>query len=229
VTTGNFPRQELIEEIFLKLRNIQESINSDSVSTSHTPPPPPPEIPLIDPTANVKDALGAAIARQDDLRKADKDRVDDLRKQQMMYESLLQTVRETAQKDLAAAESRRIDALNLAESRRLDAVLAEQKSAVALASEKTAAAAQALATQVLASAEALRTQVAATAATQSAAVNQLRDSVEQRLKQVEQNQYQAGGASLQRAEGRQVSQWAVGLIVGIVLVIAEVVFKLINK
>jgi tetrahydromethanopterin S-methyltransferase subunit F len=205
------PSSGEFDEIISRLRSIQ----TDVIGKGNGADKPTP-IPLIDPTANVQRELAAEKSRQDDLRAANDRRIDDLRKQQMAYEGIIQKVREKAQQDLSAAESKRIDAINLAETRRLDAVLAEQKSAVALASEKTAAQAAALATQVLASAEALRAQVAATSATTTQQTTQLRDSLEKRLQTVEQNQYQGVGAGTQRIESRQTSQWLIGLIVGVV-------------
>jgi hypothetical protein len=200
-----------LDEIISRLRSIQE-VQKDGKEDKDKPP----AVPLVDPSLNVLALVAAGNLRQDDLRIATDKRIDDLRTQQQMYEAAIQKVREKAQQDLSAAESKRIDAINLAETRRLDAVLAEQKSAVALASEKTAAQAAALATQVLASAEALRAQVAATSATTTTQTTQLRDSLEKRLQTVEQNQYQGVGAGTQRIESRQTSQWLIGLIVGVV-------------
>jgi hypothetical protein len=168
---------------------------------------------VIDPTANVLGLVAAANLRQDDLRRAENRRLDDLMALETCLTDKLRKVEIKAATDLANAESKRIDALALAESRRIDAVQAEQKNAVALAAEKTAAQAATLAAQVVGSAEALRAQVATTAATSTALITQLRDSLEKRIQIVEQNQYLAGGASAQRVESRGTSQWTIALIV----------------
>lgn len=49
---------------------------------------------------------------------------------------------------------------------------------------------------------------------------------DRRIAVLEQNQYSAGGRDLQRGAERQINQWAVGLIVGVVVVVAEVALRL---
>lgn len=214
-----------LEEILARLRTLQEVTKKDEQGKR----PEAPIIPLIDPTANVLSLVAKEVTRLNDLRDADNRHADTVRK---IEEECGVRTNELREK-LAAAESRRIDALNMAEARRLDAVLAEQKSAVALASEKTAAQAATLAAQVLSSAEALRAQLAATVASLTASIQQLRDSVEKRLQTVEQNQFAAGGASTQRIEGRQTNQWTIGTVlfgaigvVGMIVGIITVVIRL---
>ncbi len=163
-----------------------------------------PKPPVIDPTANVLSLVSAAIARQDDLRHLENKRLDDLRNQERYFNERL-----------TAAESYRIDAQALAESRRIDALLAAATNNVALASEKQSAAASTLAAQVSSSAEALRAAVAATAQQNSQAIGTLRDTLDKRLTDVEQRQYQTGGRDIQRDAGRQGSQWATGQLVAI--------------
>lgn len=166
----------------------------------------PPVIPLIDPTANVKEALAGAVKRVDDIRDRDNDHARELRN---LEERCGKEVSDLKEK-LAQAETRRIDASNLAESRRVDAVLAEQKAAVALASEKSAAQATALDARASASAEALR----AGAASANAALDM-------RITRLEQSQYQIGGRDQQRdTQGAQANAtkalW-IGLIVTVVI------------
>jgi hypothetical protein len=180
-----------------------------------------PVIPLIDPTANVLSLVAAAIARQDDLRLAEFRRVDELRIKAEECQHEVEAVRSQALKDLANAESKRIDALTLAESRRLDALLAAASNNVALASEKAGAQAATLAASVASSAEALRNQVAATSQATNALITQVRESLEKRLQIVEQNQFAAGGANLQRSEGTMRNQWTIGIIIGICLGLAQ--------
>ena len=149
----------------------------------------------IDPTKNVMSLVAASNLRQDDLRGMS-----------TSYQEKIDALRDHHHRELAAAESKRIDAVILAESRRVDALLGAQSQSVALASEKAAAQAATLATQVTANAENVRSQTAS-----------LRDSLESRIKVIEQNQYQAGGAQSQKTEGTKANQWIITLIVGVVM------------
>lgn len=200
------------------------SPRSEEMSDSQQNPPDPrthpPQIPLIDPTANVLALVAAETRRQDDLRNADSRRTDEVRKIEVRCGVETAELREK----LAAAESRRIDALTLAESRRVDAVLSEQKNNVALAStraeltatalaERVDTSAKALATSVTASAEALRLQVQATTDLITTQIGTLRIDTDKRITSLEHNQYQGIGVGIQRAEGRQVNQWIIGLAV----------------
>jgi hypothetical protein len=45
---------------------------------------------------------------------------------------------------------------------------------------------------------------------------------------VEQNQYQSGGVSLQRTEGRQEKQWVVGLLIMMALGIGAMLMRVIK-
>jgi hypothetical protein len=188
-----------------------------------------PVIPLIDPTANVLSLVAAAIARQDDLRNAEFKRIDDLLKLRAECAHELTEVHLKAQQDLMAAESKRIDAITLAESRRIDALLAAATNNVALASEKAGAQAQTLAASVASSAEALRNQVATTSAATTTLITQVRESLEKRLQIVEQNQFAAGGAAGQRTESRGTSQWAIGIVITVAIVLAQIFTKLLIK
>jgi hypothetical protein len=199
------------------LGEFREIISRLDALKEATHPNDPEPIPLIDPTANVLSLVKAAMQRQDDLRMAENRRIDELRVLQATCDKEIEGVRSQAQRDLTLAESKRLDAISLAESRRIDALLAAATQAVALASEKNAAQAATLAQQVSSSAEALRIQVSATTAATSTLITQLRETLEKRLSIVEQNQYQAGGASIQRTEGRERNQWSVGLVVAIML------------
>jgi hypothetical protein len=210
------------DEIIARLKDLQESVGTDK----------PSPIPLIDPTANVLSLVSAAITRQDDLRIAENRRLEDLRNQQLAFDDKFEVeldktrnLQFQALKDLALAESNRVDAINLAESRRLDALLAAATNNVALASEKAGAQAATLAASVASSAEALRSQVATTSNATTTLITQLRESLEKRLTLVEQNQYQAGGANMQRTEGREQSQWIIGLIIGAVISVVGLVVK----
>src|ERR1035437_6739601 len=141
-----------------------------------------------DPTTNVLSLVEAAIRRQDDLRSAENRRVDDLHQQRSTCdrEEAVLIDRERALqfqflKDLATAESKRVDAITLAESRRLDALLAAARNDVTLASEKAGAQAATLAASVASSAEALRNQVALTSISTTTLNNQVGESLNKRI------------------------------------------------
>jgi hypothetical protein len=202
-----------IAEIISRLRDLQDADDNRGNRAE------PPSIPLIDPTANVIKLVDAAIARQDDLRRVEFKRIDDLRLQQIAFDKEIAGVTLQGQKDLSLAESRRIDALTLAESRRIDALLAAATNNVALAAEKSSAQAATLATQVISSAEALRNQVATTTAATTSQIATMRESLEKRLALVEQNQYQGVGVATQRSEGRQQSQWNFDKVLAILAVL----------
>jgi hypothetical protein len=200
-------QQNSYDEIITRLRDLQDAADG----RGNREEKPPDKIPLIDPTANVLSLVKAAIERQDDLRIAEARRFDDIRKIEERCSVEVGALRDK----LTEAESRRIDAVNLMERSRVDAVQAEQKAAVALASEKTSAQAATLATQL-----------SATATTTAAQIATLGDSLGKRISVVEQNQYQAGGATQQRGEGRQQNQWVIGLAVIIGIAVIEVMAKL---
>lgn len=169
----------------------------------------PPQIPLIDPTANVLSLVKAAIERQDDLRSAEArfnvlevKRLDDLAAMRHNCDQEILTVHLQSQRDLASAESRRLDLAALAEQRRIDALLTAQKSDVALASEKAAAQAATLAQQVITSAEALRSAAVSAQAATNASIQRLQESLDARLAVLEQSRYQIGGRTEQQRDFR---------------------------
>lgn len=158
--------------------------------------------PVIDPTANVLQLVAAAMLRQDDLRKAESNRIDDLLK-----------TREQAQRDLAHAESRRIDALTLAESRRIDALLAANQNAVALASTRAELTASALAERVDATQKTLAAQVDATAKASEAANVATAKALTDRIQPLEQFRFETGGAKTQQVESKSDNRWVIGLAI----------------
>lgn len=129
-----------------------------------------------------------------EMRDADNKRQDDMR----MLKEACDKEKDQLKEQLRTAESARIDAVNLAERNRIDANVAQGKADIALASEKAAATAVTLANSVVASAKAL--------SDTAASATSLAD---RRLTALEQNQYQGVGASGQRTEGRQQSQWTI--------------------
>jgi len=168
--------------------------------------------PIIDPTANVLQLVEAAMTRQDDLRAAEARHRDALAllRSEMGHE--IRQIEKQAQRDLAKAESGRIDALSQAESRRIDALLSAQQQNVALASARAELTATALAERVDASAKALAMSVETTAKTLTATVEAHVKALSDRIVPLEQARYQAAGSAEQRTEGRASNQWIIGLV-----------------
>lgn len=154
----------------------------------------------IDPTLNVKEALQAAVERQDALRLAEAQRMDDLRetearinKQASQYQSML-----------AAAESRRVDEqaamrdkhaaeLREAEAKRIDAVRSIDVEARKADNERAATQAGLLATQLATTAETLRNQVATTANAAQTQLQQLIAPLAEKVAVLEQSLYKGQG------------------------------------
>lgn len=159
-----------------------------------------PVIPLIDPSANVKDALEAAVKRIDDIIGANKDAEKEMREMRKECEHEIAALREM----LAEKESERLDAVGSAERSRIDALFLKNASDLALASEKQAAAQAVIANQLVASTEVLRASAAALDARTQASIRTL-----------EQQQFQGAGRDAgtlsQRTESRAGSQWAIYL------------------
>jgi hypothetical protein len=172
------PITNAFNEIISRLRAIEDVLRNGRDK-------PPDKIPLIDPTANVLSLVSAAITRQDDLRKAEFRRLDDLRNQEQGYIAKLEEERQRANSESKKAEAGRIDAL-----------LAANTNNVALALEKQGAQATAQ---------------------------------DRRISVLEQNQYQGVGREGQRTEGRQQSQWVIGLIIGAIIAIIQLSLHLIGK
>lgn len=142
----------------------------------------PLSIPLIDPTANVKELVQMEVEHQRELATRDQKRQDDLRDQAERFNEKLY-----AERRITDTEARK------AEAGRIDALLVANTNNVALALEKQGAQAQAQ---------------------------------DKRIAALEQNQYQGVGATGQRAEGRQQSQWVIGIIIGGVLALITILLRL---
>jgi len=150
-----------------------------------------PLIPLIDPTANVKELVEMERRHANEVRILSEKRQDDLREQAEHYNDKLTTERQRADSESRKAEASRID------SRFQDIV-----SSAALLAERNLATAATLQKTVEQSAEALRTQAAASNSVLTAAIRVL-----------EQNQNLAGGAKIQSTEGQQRTQWTMDKII----------------
>lgn len=155
---------------------------------------------MIDPTRNVLDLVGAAIARQDDL--------SELRTEMATKETL--HVRELMQ-----LRAEHVDKMQTKEGERLDAIRAVDIGAVNRAAEEAATRANILAAQVAQSAETLRTQVAATA---TAAQVQLSAALEPIIKDIadlRRAQYEAQGQKTQVVEARGSGNYTLAILGGI--------------
>lgn len=110
-----------------------------------------------DPTENVKDLQAAGEKRQDDLRAALAERLDQRDKLREIHRL------EIAAKDaeIQAKETERIDAVNDVEKTRVDATFAEQRQATATAETSRRAEQAALSKEVATTANVLATQTAA--------------------------------------------------------------------
>ncbi len=131
-------------------------------------------------------------------------RQDDLRTAAKQRRDDLDTLERYYQRELRDAESKRIDAERKQEQNRVDSVIAALQSTITT-----------LTTQIVATATTLATQAKEQNETTTAAIRLL-----------EQKSYERTGIEVQRGEGRQVNQWAVGLVVGVVVVAAEVALRL---
>jgi hypothetical protein len=140
-------------------------------------------VPVIDPTKNVLDLVGAAMERQDDLRTLEARHLRELADMRADYDARLRE----------------------AETARIDAIRAVDVGAVNRAAELSAAQTQTLASQVTASAEALRTQVAATATAASTALSAALDPIQKDIADLRRVQYEAQGQKTQVVEARDVS------------------------
>jgi len=165
---------------------------------------------VVDPTANVLQLVAAAIARQDDLRSAEKDHVAEvlrLRGEQRAHD--LEHMREIGElRAFHAQELRR------AEAERIDAIRSVDVGNVQRAAEVQATQASALAAQVVASAEALRNQVASAASAASIALAAALEPVQKDIADLRRAQYEAQGVKAQGVESRASTGAIVGYIVG---------------
>lgn len=211
-----------------------------------------------DPTPNVQNIVKAAVDRLDDIRVSETRRLE----QALSYEILRID-------QLRLAEGKRIDEqmelrahyenlLQVAEAKRIDAIHYADVNAVAVANERVTAQATVLANQVTLSADTLRTLVAttasaaaATASTVASQLQQVLQTLNDRLVVVERANYEGKGEksysdpllsrltaaieSLQQTrstgEGRAAqvvtgtanNQWVIGLLIGIPALLLAIV------
>ena len=154
--------------------------------------------PVVDPTENVLNLVGAAIRRQDDLREAHTKHVEKL-----------DEVREYYRQEIREAEAKRIDAI-----RAVDVNAAQQQVSVAEIR------ASALASQVAAAAEAQRNQVSAAATAFEQRLNQALAPIQEAVADLRRVQYEQQGQRAQVVESRgagEENRSQATLIMGIVL------------
>ena len=149
--------------------------------------------PNIDPTANVLEALRTAVARQDDLREQAEKYQERLRVQDNAWQTRFDVERQRADTEARRAEAGRIDSLRAG-----DAAAIQQ----ALSTASTAALA-------------LQSQVTTSASTLAQAAAVTKDAQDKSIAALQLIQAQSGGTlsgrEVQRTEGRQFGQWAMGL------------------
>lgn len=163
----------------------------------------------LDPTANVLQLVQTAIKRQDDLRLAAQNHVNEIME--------LRAIHYREMRD--------------AESERLDAIRAVDVNAVNRAAEVASTKAQTLADQVSQSAEALRTQVAAAATAATVALAAALEPIIKDIADLRRAQYEAQGQKTQVIETKSsnAALWqAVGVILAGVTVVASVLFAVLK-
>lgn len=126
--------------------------------------------PLIDPTQNVLDLVGAANLRQDDLRAAAKELSDT----KIAHQQEIGELREKHQEALRTAESQRLDSIRQVDREDVNKTAAQALNAIAT-----------LATATTTTAETLRTQVATTASAAATSLANSMGEVNKRLSALE--------------------------------------------
>jgi hypothetical protein len=172
-------------------------------------------IPVIDPTENVRELVQASNRRHDDLMAAGFQRVDDLlnahtARLDERFRLEAEHLREMA--ELRAAHEETIRRI---ESSRLDAIRLVDTQAVIRAAEVQLAQQTALATQVATTAETQRNQVQATAVALQTQFTQALGPMQKDIADLRTSQSQQQGSKTQQQEGGNRNQWIVGLAVSI--------------
>ena len=175
-------------------------------------------IPVIDPTENVRELVSAEVKRQDDLREAEAAHRREVEEMRGVY---LKAERDHL-RELADVRAGYADSLREAESKRIDAIRAVDVGAVAAAAQVQATQATTLAAQVATSAETLRNQVAAAATAQTVALAAALEPIIKDIADLRRAQYEAQGQKTQvvetHARGSASGMWvgvavaAVGLL-----------------
>lgn len=144
---------------------------------------------MVDPTKNVLDLVEAAIRRQDDLRKAEAEKVGI----QIAQALKLMDFQDAHIKEVAALSRAYEEQLRVAESKRVDTVRTMDAAAVQEQNRKATETATTLASNVNTSAEALRALVSTTTSAQNAASQQVINTLNARIAVLEQASYTSAG------------------------------------
>lgn len=156
--------------------------------------------PVVDPTQNVLDLVGAAIQRQDDLRE-----------QESRHVREVESLRAQYQMELRSAETERINAIRAVD------VAAVQQAATVAETRATA-----LANQVAQSAEAMRNQVAAAAAAAATSLAAALVPIQEAIADLRRAQYEQQGSKSQVQEHRSNSGSIMAYIFGAVASIVAI-------
>lgn len=139
-----------------------------------------------------------------------------------MEHSLKETIKRID--ELATLRDEHYKQLAVAESKRIDAIRSVDVNAVSVASERAGAQALVLAAQVSTSAETLRSLVATTAATQATQLSTLTIQITDRLTALEKAQYEKRGSGTGM---RDLYGWGFGALMLIVSIVS-VVFTILH-
>lgn len=161
--------------------------------------------PVVDPTANVRELVDAAIRRQDDLREAESRHV----------------------REIAVLRAEYAEQLRHAETERINAIRAVDVAAVQQASQVSATQASTLAAQVATSAETLRTQVAAAATAATVALAAALEPIQKDIADLRRAQYEAQGKQTQVVETRTAFSSSSAVVIGVLgLVLTSIIISI---
>jgi len=152
---------------------------------------------ILDPTKNVLLVLNAAIQRIDDLQRSEMKRIEDKLTTHTEYT-----------RQLASAESERINAIRAVDVR-----------AGAIDRERAIAQAAVLANQVVASAETLRTLVATTASAMAQQTATVVNQLMERITLLERSKYEISGT---RSGAKDTWGWILAAVMGLIALLSFV-------
>jgi hypothetical protein len=182
------------DEIIAKLADLKQELATYRPGDRRQVPEP---IPLIDPTANVKELVQLVKEQLKEVRETDDRWGERMRITEEKYEGIIAALRN----ELVVKEAERIDAVNLSEARRIDAQISDMKSAVALASKEAASTAAGIATS-LANTTTLTSD---------------------RMIRIEQWQAARGGQDIQRTESKGDTRYGIMLLMAAPGIIATII------
>ena len=145
--------------------------------------------PVVDPTANVLQLVEAANKRQDDLRTAQNELIQE--KNRATKE--LMDVHAAHQAEVARLRAEHIKELGAMESNRLNAIRQVDVTAVRTEADRSLSAIQTLAAQTATNAETLRTALVNTATTIAASTSATVSALQERIAALEKSSYEGVG------------------------------------